>query len=100
MGVKDGRCAACAWSELFSGRTPPDIRGMTVCWVFSRDDQQTTLKIVSADQRYTISVHQPNSPEQHTTVANLRDAILREALLEHDLIASGWHLADFRRFPA
>ena len=73
---------------------------MTVCWVFSRDDQQTTLEIVSADQHYTISVHQPNSPEQHTTVATLMEAMLREALLEQDLIARGWHLADFRRYPA
>jgi hypothetical protein len=73
---------------------------MTVCWVFSRDDQQTTIEIVSADQRYTLSVHQPNTPEQHTRVATLMEAMLRQALLEHELMTSGWHLAEFRRHPA
>jgi hypothetical protein len=70
---------------------------MTVCWVFSRDDQQTTIQIVCVAGRYTVSVRQPDRPEEYTTVSDAADAMLRQAVLEHELIANGWQLLEFRR---
>jgi hypothetical protein len=70
---------------------------MIVSWVFSRDDQQTTIQIVGVAGRYTVSVRQPDRPEEHTTVLSATEAMLRQAILEHELIANGWQLLEFRR---
>jgi hypothetical protein len=80
---------------LWLGRSP-DRRGDDHLRVFSRHDQQMTIQIGSLAGRYTVSVRQPDRPEEHTHGVQAADVMLRQTILEHELIANVGSL-EFRR---
>jgi len=70
---------------------------MTVRWVFSRDDQQTSIEVLSLPDGCALSIRHPHGDPEHTTVPTVMEAVLLEAILERGLTTTGWQLRAFQR---
>jgi hypothetical protein len=70
---------------------------MTVRWVFSRENQQTSIEVVSRSNTCSFCIHRADGAAEHIAVPTIMEAMLREAILERELTVNGWELLDFQR---
>jgi hypothetical protein len=73
---------------------------MTVRWVFSRGDRQTTLEIVCLPDTCSFSIHRTDRAAERIAFPTIMEAMLRQAILERELMVNGWELCDFQRLSA